>query len=43
MPKAKRLSSPDSLSGQEARSGRPSARGSHTRRIADAGVPGGLL
>ena len=33
---AKRLSSSDSLSGQEARSGRPSARGSHTRRTADA-------
>ena len=34
---AKQLSSPDGLSGQEARSGRPWARGSHTPRIDDAG------
>ena len=33
MPVAQPLSSPDSLSGQEARSGRPSARGSHTNGI----------
>ena len=37
MPIAKRLSSPDGLSGQEARFGRPSARGFHTPRIDDAG------
>ena len=36
MPIAKRLSSPDILSRQEARLGRPSARGSHTPRIVDA-------
>ena len=36
MPIAQRLSSPDGLSGQEARLGRPSACGSHTRRTRGA-------